>query len=205
VAKKLGELRNQKYVGAIELADEAARLVGRFVPRQERGSVTELPDERMVRYYSSGGLISPPESKQGTASVYGYLHLLQLLSIKRLQAEHLPIKKIKELVEDKTEHDLEQLLDVQSGTRQAHKAGNAARDYLESLLSKSSVAPAASPSAPHSAIGRAQITPSAWTRIVIDSGLELHIRDDYRLADDVREKQRLARRFLSEIENRNKQ
>ncbi|HEU4389536.1 MAG TPA: MerR family transcriptional regulator, partial [Blastocatellia bacterium] len=127
MAKKLSDLRNQKYVGVVELADEAARLVAQLVPRQERGSVTELPDERMVRYYTSGGLISPPEGKQGTAAVYGYLHLLQLLAIKRLQADHLPIKKIKELVEDKSERELEQLLNVQGGARQTNKAGNAAR------------------------------------------------------------------------------
>ena len=201
MAKKLDEIRHQKYVGAVELADEAARLVGRFVPRQERGSVTELPDERMVRYYSSGGLISPPESRQGTAAVYGYLHLLQLLAIKRLQAEHLPIKKIKELVEDKTERELEQLLDVQDRAGQTHKATNAAREYLESLLSQTSTSASVSMPRPASS---ASAMPSDWTRIVIAPGLELHIRDDYRLADDVREKQRLARRLLSEIENRGK-
>src|SRR5215216_5467 len=99
--KENKDLRTQKYVGTAQLADEAARLISRFVPRQERGSVSELPDERMVRYYSTEGLISPPEGRQGPAAVYGYEHLLQLLVIKRLQADHLPIRKIKQLVEGK--------------------------------------------------------------------------------------------------------
>src|SRR5919201_7087229 len=105
----LRALRGQKYIGTIELADEAARLISQFVPRQERGSVSEVPDERTVRYYISEGLISAPEGKQGAASVYGYLHLLQLLAVKRLQADHLPIRKIRELVEGKGEGELERL------------------------------------------------------------------------------------------------
>src|ERR1044071_7023964 len=111
--EKLKNLRGEKFIGTAQLADEAARLIGQFVPRQERGSVSEVPDERMVRYYSAEGLISPPEGKQGLSAVYGYSHLLQLLVIKRLQAKHLPIRKIKELVDGKSEAELEQMLEIE--------------------------------------------------------------------------------------------
>src|SRR5581483_10632431 len=57
--KELQELRERKYVGTAQLADEAARLVLRFVPRQERQSVSPVPDERTVRYYTTEGLLSP--------------------------------------------------------------------------------------------------------------------------------------------------
>src|SRR5438876_3184694 len=86
MTEKLKTLKQRKYVGAVEFADEAARLVWQFVPRQERGSVTEVPDERMVRYYTAEGLLSAPEGRQGASAVYGYTHLLQLLVVKRLQA-----------------------------------------------------------------------------------------------------------------------
>ena len=128
--EKLKSFRGQKFVGTTQLADTAARFITEFVPRQERGSVSEVPDERMVRYYSGEGLISPPEGKQGLSAVYGYGHLLQLLVIKRLQAEHLPIRKIKELVESKSERELEQLLGMESESSKK----NAATEYLESLL-----------------------------------------------------------------------
>src|SRR5262245_35765624 len=128
--EKLKSFRGQKFIGATQLADAAARLIAEIVPRQERGSVTEVPDERMVRYYSGEGLISAPEGKQGLSAVYGYGHLLQLLVIKRLQAEHLPIRKIKELVEGKSERELEQLL----GVEKENPDKNAATQYLESLL-----------------------------------------------------------------------
>jgi DNA-binding transcriptional MerR regulator len=204
--EKLKRLRGKKYVGAVELADEAARLVGQFVPRQERGSVTEVPDERMVRYYSTEGLISPPEGRQGSASIYGHLHLLQLLAIKRLQADHLPIKKIKEICQDKSANALEQLLgagEAQAADRESPK--NSATEYLQSLLKQSRSRPRDTPR-----VGPFGPTPSraahapasAWARIEIEPGLELHIREDYRLADDARERQRLARRFISEIETR---
>ena len=177
--ESLRTLRGQKYIGTVELADVAARLISQFVPRPERGTVSDVPAERTIRYYISEGLISPPEGRQGAASVYGYLHLLQLLMIKRLQAEHLPIRKIKEVPK------------------------NQAMEYLESLLkpskSRRPVMPSSVPTAPPqlSASGAAQ---SAWTRVEIEPGLEVHVREDYRLSDEIRERQRLARTILHEIE-----
>ena len=204
--KKIGALRDQKYIGAVQLSDEAARLVSQFVPRQERGSVTELPDERMVRYYSTGGLISPPESRQGVSAVYGYLHLLQLLVIKRLQAEHLPIRKIRELVDGRTEERLEQLLGVEAGGPTSALTRNSAIEYLESLL-PNRPAKAASPHAASFAVAEeparyaAGVSSSAWTRVEIEPGLELHIRGDNCSTRDAKERQRLGRRILTEIEN----
>jgi len=202
--EKINHLRGRKYVGALELADEAARLLDQFVPHQERGSVSEVPDERMVRYYSSEGLIAAPEGRQGSAAVYGYSHLLQLLAVKKLQADHLSIKNIRELVEGKTERDLEQILDV--GSR-AERPRNSATEYLESLLKPSRTQTPSAPmptSVPTSSRlqdptrGRAN---SAWARLEIDAGLEVHIRHDYRGPDDSRERQRLGRRILNAIEN----
>src|SRR5262245_38440251 len=106
----LQSLRDEQYFGSAELAAAAARLIGDLVPAQEKGSVAEVPDERTVRYYLSEVLISPAFEKRGTASLYGYRHLLQLLVVKRLQADYLPIRKIKELIENKTESELEQML-----------------------------------------------------------------------------------------------
>ena len=98
-------LNRERYVGVAELAAAAAGLVGELIPAQERASVAEVPDERTVRYYLAEGLLSPASGKRGTASLYGYRQLLQLLTVKRLQADHLPIRKIKELLEGKTEED----------------------------------------------------------------------------------------------------
>jgi DNA-binding transcriptional MerR regulator len=206
---KINFLRSRKYVGAIELADEAARLLDQFVPRQERGSVSEVPDERMVRYYTSEGLIAAPEGRQGSAAVYGYTHLLQLLAVKKLQADHLSIKNIRELVEGKEERQLEQILNVSPHSRTALPR-NPATEYLESLLKPSKAQALSRPrvsgrtsGATSGQLQYARVEPanSAWARLEIDPGLEIHIRDDYRAPDDPRERQRLGRRILNAIEN----
>ena len=44
------------------------------------------PTERTIRFYVTRGLVSPPEGR-GTAAVYGYRHLLQVLAIKLRQME----------------------------------------------------------------------------------------------------------------------
>lgn len=44
------------------------------------------PTERTIRFYVARGLVSPPEGR-GTAAVYAYRHLLQVLAIKLRQME----------------------------------------------------------------------------------------------------------------------
>jgi DNA-binding transcriptional MerR regulator len=207
MAEELTGYRREKFAGVTELADAAARLVSRFVPAQGRGSVTEVPDERTVRYYLSEGLLSPATERQGTASVFGYLHLLQLLTIKRLQAEGLPIRKIRELMEGMGERGLERMLGVEGQARErGAKSSNAALSYLESLLTGVSRRSAeAAPSPPPSALlarppDALPAASGSWRRVEIEPGLELHVREDYSLPQDSRVRQRLARVILSEIE-----
>ena len=40
--RELEEARRQKYVGVVELADEAARILAQRAPVQERATVTEV-------------------------------------------------------------------------------------------------------------------------------------------------------------------
>jgi DNA-binding transcriptional MerR regulator len=216
---RLEKTRQAKYVGVAGLADEAAKILTEVGPAQKRGTVSEVPDERTVRYYLSEGLLSPAVEKQGTASVFGYRHLLQLLVVKKLQSEHLPIRKIRELVDGRTERDLERLLGV---SETGSTARNDALRYLETLLTAHpSTAPPQSPSlrsqhmagalasraAPAAAAAMpAQPQPQqgagTWARIEIEPGLELHLRGDYQPPDDARGRRRLARHVLRAIESR---
>jgi DNA-binding transcriptional MerR regulator len=214
----LDKARQAKYVGVAELADEAAKVLFEIGTAQERGTVSEVPDERTIRYYLSEGLLSPAEEKQGTASVFGYRHLLQLLVVKKLQSEHLPIRKIKELVDGRVERELERLLGASEG---GSTARNDALSYLETLLTTqpSTAAPqsrALRSQAPPGAISAraalsaspAQASPppppqsaGTWQRIEIEPGLELHMRGDYQPPDDARQRRRLARNVLRTIES----
>ncbi|HSL55153.1 MAG TPA: MerR family transcriptional regulator, partial [Pyrinomonadaceae bacterium] len=136
------------------------------------------PDERTIRYYLAEGLIQTPEERQGTASVFTYLNLLQLLTVKKLQAEHLPIRKIRELVAGKSEQELETLLGVRGPSGKKTEA----KRYLESLLAPSARAAPVQDAAPMQAAGpppqQLDASPS-WQRVEIEPGLELHVRSDY--------------------------
>jgi DNA-binding transcriptional MerR regulator len=163
----------KKYVGLPEFARVGGRILAELQLEQQRGTVTSVPDERTIRYYLAEGLIQTPEEKQGTASVFSYLHLLQLLTVKKLQAEHLPIRKIRELVAGKSEQELETLIGVRGPSGKKTEA----KRYLESLLSsappRSPIETSAAPSQNFAA------APHSWQRVEIEPGLELHVRSDY--------------------------
>ena len=115
--------KGRKYVGLPEFARAGEEVLAEMGLEQARGTVTSVPDERTIRYYMAEGLVQTPEEKQGTASVFGYLNLLQLLTVKKLQAEHLPIRKIRQLVAGKSELELETLLGVGSPAAKKSREG----------------------------------------------------------------------------------
>ena len=171
--------KGRKYVGLLEFARVGEQLLAEMGLEQARGTVTSVPDERTIRYYMAEGLIQTPGEKQGTASLFGYLNLLQLLTVKKLQAEHLPIRKIRELVAGKSEQELEMLLGVGSVAAKKTRESDAKR-YLESLLAPESAPPpmladAAPPPTPPQKFDQS----ASWQRVEIEPGLELHIRSDY--------------------------
>jgi DNA-binding transcriptional MerR regulator len=208
--KQVERERGRKYVGLPEFAQTAERVLTALNLEQERGTVTSVPDERTIRYYLAEGLIQPPEEKQGTASVFGYLHLLQLVAVKKLQAEHFPIRQIRELVGGKNEQQLESLLAI--GGPAAKKSGeNEASRYLESLLTasfsergvKRSARMANQPAVPRAPRSQAttvegEATPS-WQRLEIEPGLELHIRSDYSPPETSARSRSLVERIRSAI------
>jgi DNA-binding transcriptional MerR regulator len=171
--------RERRYVGLPEFAQAGGRILAEMELEQARGTVTSVPDERTIRYYLAEGLIQTPGEKQGTASVFSYLNLLQLLTVKKLQAEHLPIRKIRELVSGKSEQELETLLGVFGPSGKKTRETEAKR-YLESLLTPQQSAPPkqAADAAPPPPLRPVNASHS-WQRVEIEPGLELHIRSDY--------------------------
>jgi DNA-binding transcriptional MerR regulator len=179
MAQTVQKEKGKKYVGLPEFARVSEQILAEMNLEQERGTVTNVPDERTIRYYMAEGLVQTPEEKQGTASVFGYVNLLQLLTVKKLQAEHLPIRKIRELVAGKSEQELETML----GVRGASGSKTEAKRYLETLLA-SAPSPPGIDASPPSATPQAAAAPQAaqahsWQRVEIEPGLELHVRSDY--------------------------
>lgn len=111
---KLDQIKQVQYVGVKELADATGQILKEIGSSQGKGTVTEYPNERTIRFYITEGLLPPSEMKQGAASVFGYPHLLTLLVIKQLQSDGLPISIIRQLVAGKAPTELEQLLSAEA-------------------------------------------------------------------------------------------
>ncbi|MGW5260047.1 MerR family transcriptional regulator [Microbispora sp. NPDC004025] len=58
------------------------------------GRVREVPNERLIRWYTTIGLLDPPLGRRGRVALYGRRHLLQLVAVKRRQADGLSIAAI---------------------------------------------------------------------------------------------------------------
>ncbi|MFI5235966.1 MAG: MerR family transcriptional regulator [Gemmatimonadales bacterium] len=57
------------------------------------GTARARPTERGIRFYVTRGLVNPPEGR-GSAAIYGYRHLLQVLGIKLRQMEGVSLEEI---------------------------------------------------------------------------------------------------------------
>jgi DNA-binding transcriptional MerR regulator len=76
---------------AIWTLDELTERVGGALSvgydGQPSGRVRDLPDRRVIRWYTTIGLVDRPAATRGRTAMYGPRHLLQLVAIKRLQAQ----------------------------------------------------------------------------------------------------------------------
>lgn len=58
------------------------------------GRVRELPDQRVLRWYTSIGVVDRPIGGRGRGARYGPRHLRQLVAVKQLQAHGLALAEI---------------------------------------------------------------------------------------------------------------
>lgn len=58
------------------------------------GRVRAVPDVRTIRYYTTLGLLDRPAEMRGRTALYAHRHLLQLVAIKRLQAEGRSLEEV---------------------------------------------------------------------------------------------------------------
>jgi hypothetical protein len=77
-----------------ELADRAAAALAADGSAQASGRVRDLPNERLIRWYTTIGLVDPPLGRRGRTALYGPRHLLQLVAVKRRQAAGRSIAEI---------------------------------------------------------------------------------------------------------------
>src|SRR3954447_9138052 len=64
-----------------------AALAEAEYPGAPNGRVRDVPDRRAIRWYATRGLVDRPAAMRGRVALYGPRHLLQLVAVKRLQAD----------------------------------------------------------------------------------------------------------------------
>ena len=94
-----------------ELAERAAAVLDGTAAPAASGRVTPLPDRRMLRYYTTLGLLDRPEVR-GRVAYYGRHHLLQVVAIKRLQAGGATLAQVQEALAGATTATLERIADL---------------------------------------------------------------------------------------------
>lgn len=201
----LQNLREYRHLAPWNLRDLtslAAAILDAVAVRPVNAAAAALPSERTIRFYVARGLVAPPEGR-GTAATYSYRHLLQVLAIKLRQMEGA---------------DLARLVDEMATT-----SGDVLERRVATALGAGLPAPQALPlfdnaSQPRGRAGRAFSQPAApsqtreastaWRRVPIADGVELHLRADHPISGDairstqLRDAVTLALRRLSSTPSR---
>ena len=133
------------------LAAHVTALVDAAGMRPTNASARAAPSARAVRFYVSNGLLDRPEGT-GTAAIYNYRHLLQLLAIKIRQREGQTLDVIKREMRETT------------------------GDLLERRIAQS-LAPALGARA-DAVVAQDDQQAFAWRRVPVADGIEIHVRDD---------------------------
>ncbi|WP_327086030.1 helix-turn-helix domain-containing protein [Nonomuraea sp. NBC_01738] len=89
-----------------ELAGRAADAL-RPHAQGANGRVREVPGERLIRWYTTIGLVDPPLTRRGRVARYGRRHLLQIVAVKRLQSRGHSIADIQARLTGATDAMLE--------------------------------------------------------------------------------------------------
>jgi DNA-binding transcriptional MerR regulator len=70
-----------------ELVERVRQALAAEYPGAPNGRVRDVPDRRAIRWYTTTGLVDRPAGMRGRTALYGPRHLLQLVAVKRRQAQ----------------------------------------------------------------------------------------------------------------------
>jgi DNA-binding transcriptional MerR regulator len=205
---KLDQFKQMPPCTAEALVSYLGELLPRITGAQERYKVTDIPSIRTLRFYTSRGMLDKPLAYDGRTALYGYRHLLQVVVIKCLQANHLPLTKVREMLQGLRNEDLEGLLEISGENCQAGKFE--LPDYQEPPPGKDFSQPAKGPGlaspllqgilkskfdtlppkpkksmvaweADAIIIDEGRSKPASWQRLEVEPGVELHLREDIKV------------------------
>jgi DNA-binding transcriptional MerR regulator len=190
--------RGMATLGMSDLLAILTEQLPLVAPRQTRYRVTDLPTARTIRFYTAQGLVDKPSAREGTSAVYGYRHLLQLLAIKYLQSQYLPLVKVRSLVSGASNRDLELLIpEIAPAVHRGIERED--RRLIEQLAGRApQPAPGSAPAAPAQETSAAapETAPDTWHRVEVAPGIELLV---HTTALPLEERERLRGALLREL------
>lgn len=92
-----------------ELVRQTQRLID-VLPEGDSKRVRWLPNERLLRYYTTLGLLDRPAAIKGRTAYYHLRHLLQVLAIKTLQTRGLSLQEVQQQLTGRSESQLVELI-----------------------------------------------------------------------------------------------
>ncbi len=179
----LVNLREYRHLAPWSLRDLASLTAGILeaaAVRPINAAASAHPSERTIRYYVTRKLVTPPDGR-GTAAIYSYRHLLEVLAIKLRQMEGASLTTI--------------------ASELASMTGDVIERRVAAALGPALPSPASLPlfredPQPRGRAGQVLGAPGTWTekrqatsgtaswrRLSVADGLELHVRADHPLAD----------------------
>ena len=215
--------------GLDEFVEVVNSLVERYLPasRSYNIKLRDAFNPRLVRYYATFGLISPPE-REGKEARYHYGHLLQALVIRRLLFEGYTAPALLKMLAGKTEADYEAMLAGGVSTAAAAVSreevdGHIAAgppEHLRLVRDLMAAAPPVPPPIPSSPppiplapmLDKPPPIPAAalatgvraestlWRRIEVAPGFELHVRADFVVPDTRAERESLLLAVLEGLQ-----
>ncbi|MEV4640894.1 MerR family transcriptional regulator [Actinoplanes sp. NPDC049548] len=70
-----------------ELVERVRAALAAEYPGAPNGRVRDVPDRRAIRWYTTTGLVDRPAGMRGRTALYGPRHVMQLVAVKRRQAQ----------------------------------------------------------------------------------------------------------------------
>ncbi|GAA4467348.1 hypothetical protein GCM10023170_079580 [Phytohabitans houttuyneae] len=114
-----------------ELVSRVAAALGDGYPGAPNGRVRDVPDARAIRWYSTIGLVDRPAAMRGRTALYGERHLLQLVAVKRRQADGRSIAEIQVELAGASESALRRIAALPDPTPATPPAPRSARFWTE--------------------------------------------------------------------------
>ena len=194
----------KKRMRLSEFVDQCRKLIPLFAGKQVRYQVSDFPDERTIRYYAQEGLIDRP-TRQGRNVVFSYRHLLQIIALKRLQAEYLPLRKIAEITREFDNQRLEALLNGVETHSQTLlpallEAPSSDAQYAVSFRTASAPDEAWDWTPPDlSAWATSDAGWSSWRKFKIHDHLELHVDERFSALDPTVDIEKIVARLMNVV------